>query len=345
LVLSETNYLNQSQQIILYTLQNAARTCNFAPFKDFMAKFTNTLRIICWAVLMLSAAFSADGQNANNPFELQPRIPETPSDSVEAIPVSTNPFDIVKEIQSGPTTATAGPGFRVKVEKKDKPLSAKEKETNYRRFLFVAILSMFIILTLIVTIFRILIEKIWKAFINDNLLNQLHREQSSGLAVAYLVLYILFFINSGLFAFLAARHFGIPISNSNLYSLLICIGGIAGFFIAKQFVLWLIGFVFPIGKEVDSYQFTIMIFNIVLGLFLVPVVLFIAYAPENLTGIVVWGAIGLLALIYLFLALRGLFIGNRFIAGNKFHFLLYLCAVEIAPLLVIYKLAMVHGGN
>jgi Domain of unknown function (DUF4271) len=310
-----------------------------------MAKFTNTLRIICWAVLMLSAAFSADGQNANNPFELQPRIPETPSDSVEAIPVSTNPFDIVKEIQSGPTTATAGPGFRVKVEKKDKPLSAKEKETNYRRFLFVAILSMFIILTLIVTIFRILIEKIWKAFINDNLLNQLHREQSSGLAVAYLVLYILFFINSGLFAFLAARHFGIPISNSNLYSLLICIGGIAGFFIAKQFVLWLIGFVFPIGKEVDSYQFTIMIFNIVLGLFLVPVVLFIAYAPENLTGIVVWGAIGLLTLIYLFLALRGLFIGNRFIAGNKFHFLLYLCAVEITPLLVIYKLAMVHGGN
>lgn len=293
---------------------------------------------------MLIATVVANGQNANNPFELQPRIPEEPVDSIDAIPVSTNPFDII-ELKPIDQVATSGPGFRVRVEKRDKPLSAKEKETNYRRFLFIAILSMFIILTLIVTIFRILIEKIWKAFINDNLLNQLHREQSSGLAVAYLVLYLLFFINGGLFAFLSARHFGIPISATSLYSLLICMGGIAGFFLAKHFVLWLVGFVFPIGKEVDSYQFTIMVFNIVLGLFLVPVVLFIAYAPQNLTGIVVWGALGLLGLIYLFLALRGLFIGNRFIAGNKFHFLLYLCAVEIAPLLVIYKLAMVHGGN
>jgi len=204
---------------------------------------------------------------------------------------------------------------------------------------------MFIILTLIVTIFRILIEKIWKAFINDNLLNQLHREQSSGLALAYLILYLLFFINAGLFAFLAARHFGITISLSNVYSLFICMGGIAGYFVAKHFVLWLAGFIFPISKEVDSYQFTIMIFNIVIGLLLVPVVLFIGYAPESTTEIVVYAALAILGAIYLFLYLRGLFIANRFIANNKFHFLLYLCAVEIAPILAILKIATAYGGS
>ncbi|MCU0346693.1 MAG: DUF4271 domain-containing protein [Saprospiraceae bacterium] len=308
-----------------------------------MANITLLHRLIVGAALLLLASIATVGQDAANPFELQPRLPDPAADSVAAIPVSTNPFDIINIRPPGQQGRV--PGLHIPAQKKVKVQSAKEKETNYRRFLFVSILVMFIILTLIVTIFRILIEKIWKAFINDNLLNQLHREQSSGLALAYLVLYLLFFINAGLFAFLAARHFGITISTSNLYSLLLCMGGVAGFFVAKHFVLWLVGFVFPISKEVDSYQFTIMIFNIVIGLILVPIILFIAYAPQSTTGLVVNGAFGLLGLIYLFLALRGLFIGNRFIADNKFHFLLYLCAVEIAPLLVIYKIAMFYGGS
>ncbi len=302
-----------------------------------------TTRLIAASLLVLCGV-GANGQSTASPFDLNPRLQTAAAeDSIEAVPVSANPFDIVKGRSTG--QATKGPGFQIRPEKNVKPLTTKEKETNYRRFLFVSILIMFIILTLIVTIFRILIEKIWKAFLNDNLLNQLHREQSSGLALAYAMLYLLFFINGGLFAFLTARHFGISISSSNLYSLLMCMGGLAGFFVAKHFVLWLAGFIFPIGKEVDSYQFTIMIFNIVVGLFLVPVVLFIAYAPQSTTGIVVYGALGLLGLIYLFLALRGLFIANRFIVGNRFHFLLYLCAVEIAPLLAIYKIALTYGSN
>lgn len=311
-----------------------------------MAKISCIKQILIGAVLALFGAMAANGQSTASPFDLLPRIKATvPADSVVSIAVSSNPFDIVKVRSFDQQPSGPQKGFRLRVDKKDKPLTAKEKETNYRRFLFVSILTMFIFLTLIVTIFRILIEKIWKAFLNDNLLNQLHREQSSGLVLAYLILYLLFFINGGLFAFLAARYFDINISGSNFYALLICIGCLAGFFVAKHFVLWLMGFVFPVSKEVDSYQFTIMIFNIVLGLLLVPIVLFIGYAPESTVGVVVYGALGLLGLTYLFLSLRGLFIANRFIAENKFHFLLYLCAVEISPLLVIYKIATAYGGN
>lgn len=309
-----------------------------------MANFIHIKRLLFAATLWCLLGLDANGQETSSPFDLAPRLEVAArQDSAEVIPVSTNPFDIVA-VPSG-SQPVKGPGFQIRSEKNTKPLTAKEKETNYRRFLFVSILIMFIILTLIVTIFRILIEKIWKAFLNDNLLNQLHREQSSGLALAYVILYVLFFINAGLFAFLAARQFGIYISASNLYALLLCIGGIAVFFVVKHFVLWLAGFIFPIGKEVDSYQFTIMIFNIIIGLFLVPVVLFIAYAPQTTTEVVVYGAIGVLGLTYLFLYLRGLFIANRFIAGNKFHFLLYLCAVEIAPILAILKIATAYGGS
>ena len=78
---------------------------------------------------------------------------------------------------------------------------------------------------------------------------------------------------------------------------------------------------------------------------LVPIILIVAYAPRDVSQVVLYGALGLLVLTYLFLSLRGLFIGNRFIAPNKFHFLLYLCVVETAPLLIIYKMVATQWGK
>jgi hypothetical protein len=308
-----------------------------------MANFTMVRKLSFLVLMLLGGLPFVLAQNATaSPFDLIPRIvsPVNP-DSLVAIAVSSNPFDILK------THALNRPqienkGFRV--ERQEKRLTAKEKESNYRRFLFVTILVMLIVLTLVVTIFRILIEKIWKAFINDNLLNQLQREQGSGLTLAYVILYLLFFLNAGIFSFLAARHFGLTLSDSSMVALFICIGAIAGFFLTKHLILQLISSIFPVGKEAGSYQFTILIFNITLGFFLVPLVLFIAYAPQDMSGYVIKGTFVLLALTYLFLSLRGLFIANRFLAWYKFHFLLYLCTVELAPLLVIIKLVTSHGG-
>ena len=308
-----------------------------------MANITSLQKLLFCLLLALSGLQTVRGQNTASPFDLIPRI-VTVADldsSAVAITTSSNPFDIVK-LRPLNRPVEQNRGFRV--EKQAKPLTAREKESNYRRFLFVTILVMLIILTLVVTIFRILIEKVWKAFYNDNLLNQLLREQSSGITLAYTVLYALFFLNAGIFAFLSARHFNIPLGGSNLTSLLLCMGGIAGFLLIKHFVLYLAGSVFPIEKEITAYQFTIMIFNITIGFFLVPLILFIAYAPKDMTEYVIYGTLSLLVLAYLFLSMRGLFIASRFLAWHKFHFLLYLCTVELAPLLVIIKLVTSSGN-
>ena len=78
------------------------------------------------------------------------------------------------------------------------------------------------------------------------------------------------------------------------------------------------------------------------GIFLVPMVLFTAYAPAGIKIYIIYLALALLFVVLMFKALRGLFIANRFFAWHKFHFFLYLCAVEIAPLLVTFKLLNVY---
>ena len=284
----------------------------------------------------------AGAQNTVTPFDLLPRVQTASPDDSIAIAVSSNPFDIVKVRPQFRQEAVAGPGFRV--ERPTKQLTAKEKEDVYRRFIFITILAMMIVLTLVVTLFRILIAKIWQAFLNDNLLNQLLREQSAGVDLAYTLLYAMFCVNAGIFAFLACRYFEVEIARSNVGGLFLLIGGVSGFFLFKHLLLQLVGFVFPIKKEMATYRFTIMIFNIVLGLFLAFAVLFMAYSPEEMKKYLLFGTFGLIALTYLFRNLRGMFIATRFLLGHKFHFLLYLCAVEIAPVAIILKLLMLQGG-
>jgi len=291
-------------------------------------------------LLALSAMLQASAQPPSNPFDLLPRIVQT--DSQDSSALTGNPFDILSGQHMAQRTAQS-PGFTV--EKKQEPLTAKQKEENYNQFVFISVLAMLIFLTLIFTIFRILIEKIWMAFLNDNLLNQLLREQAAGVTVAYLLQYLMFCFNGGLFLFLFCRYFGIEISSSNGWALTLCVAGLAGFFLLKHLLLQIVGGIFPVKKEIASYNFTIVIFNLVAGFFLVPVILFVAYVPAAMTHYAIYAGLGLLLLTYLFRNLRGLFIANRFLAGHKFHFFLYLCAVEIAPFLIVVKLLLQQKGT
>jgi len=297
----------------------------------------NWLLFCC--LLMLSTMVRSGAQTAANPFDLLPRVVQ--NDLQDSTIQTDNPFDIVSERIDAPRAAQS-PGFTI--EKKREPLTAKEKEENFNQFVLISILAMFIFFTLAFMIFRILIEKIWMAFLNENLLNQLLREQAAGVTMAYLLLYLLFCFNGGLFLFLLCRYFGIVISSSNGWALTLCVTGLAGFFVLKHLLLQIVGGIFPVQKEMASYNFTIVIFNLIAGFFLFPIILFLAYLPAAMTHYALYAGIGLLLLTYVFRNLRGMFIANRFLAGHKFHFLLYLCAVEIAPFLVVVKLLLQQKG-
>lgn len=299
-------------------------------------------KILFGLLLCLSTLPSILGQSTASPFDIIPRIEsQNLEDSTITIVTSSNPFDLIK-INPANRQRTTSPSGGFQVIRKNKPLSAREKSAIFQRFLFIVILTMMVILTLVVTVFRLFIGKIWRAFLNDNLLSQLMREQTAGITIGYLILYLMFFINMGIFLFLLCKNFDIKITSTNLTSLMICIGGVAAFFTVRHLLLQIVRYVFPVDKEVSTYNFTIVVFNIVIGIILVPLILLIAYAPENITNFIIYTTLALIAIVLLFRTLRGLFIGSRFFAWHKFHFFLYLCTVEIAPVLVIAKLLNLH---
>lgn len=300
---------------------------------QYMQWFKNKIIFVALSLLPL---LQAVGQEGDNPFELKPRLslPALKEDSAVAAPTG-NPFDLV-----APTSATARPEPAIEPPQAapDKTSSPPSPMTSYRRFLLIANLTLLLSLTILVTLFRGQVAKAYRAFLNDNILSQLQREREAGGGTPYYFFYGLFLLNAGLFVFLLARHYGMDFSPNYWKGLMYCTGGVAGLFLAKHVILNFLAFVFPVKKEVRLYGFTIIIFSMMLGFFLVIANLFLAYAPEKASQLAIYGAYAGIGAAYLFRSLRGLFIANRFLLFHKFHFLLYICTVEIAPVLVLAKL-------
>lgn len=303
--------------------------------------------------LFLFLFFSSQlaAQNSNNPFEIVPRLDPVVLEATEkkkATGVPDNPFDMVRPssvVQPSPSPsppkAALPPKFVEETHQNAPVLLGDDK--SYRRFLFITVLVMLIVLTLLFTLFRLVISKAWQGFLNANILNQLYRERSLVTQAPYFILYSLFFLNAGIFAMLLTKYYNITIAQSNLGALALCVGGIGGFFLMRHAILSLVGYIFPVKKETGTYSFSLTIFNIIMGLMLVPMILLVAYSPDYLSQTLIPVFLFILLGIYFYLLLRGILLANRYVLLHKFHFLLYICAVEIAPLMIVIKWLSLEG--
>ncbi len=339
------------------------------PFRNLLPNMNGglfTKQLLLISLMLFSVLGFAIAQTEPNPFDLQHRIPKNqkPLNSEEA--AENNPFDIESRqvidtpniepeaakppVVENPFDINRVKSSKTREEAKTKTITQtppeleiiqKPKDTR-NRLLFWPILIMMIILALLVTLYRSLIGKIYRAFSNENILKLLQREQGVFISIPYLFLYALFFVSAGIFVFQLAIYYNtIPFEFSNL---MYCILAVTGFFLLKHLILKIIEIIFPIAKEIKQYSFTIIIFSIILGILLIPLNIFIAFTAESLTFTGIILAFLTIAAVYLFRSLRGIFIGSKFLAFHKFHFFMYLCAVEIAPVIILVKILMT-GAN
>ena len=287
------------------------------------------LLLLLWAVWP-TAGLTQDGRN---PFELIPRLdPKEASAAVDDLSRTRgtgNPFDLLVAPEKTPALL---PGVE---PARRAPL---DREERFRRFFFVATVVFLLLLASLLTLFRGYFQKTLRAFLSDNMLNQAQRDQESGRSLPFLLFYGFFFLNAGLYLYLLTAHYGYQPAAAPFSGFLICLAAVTLLFLAKHILLSLIGFIFPVQKEARIYSFMIVIFSIILGILLLPLNLLIVYGPEDLAGPLVLISFGLIATVYLFRSLRALFMAGQYLAFHTFHFLLYICTVEIAPVAVIIKL-------
>ncbi len=224
-------------------------------------------------------------------------------------------------------------------------LSDQLSEFNYQidnRILFGFSIGLLLLLGALLTINRSLIRKAYRAIANDNYLRFLYREYKS-MPWMYWLFYLYFVLTIGFFLYLFAHYVGYDPPEGIMF-LLGSIVVVAAVYLVRHFSLQLLSILFPVEKEAHLYSFVTMLLNILLGIIITPVNLVIAFGPPSLTQYMVWLGAGIILSIYLFRQLKGIFISGRFLYQYQFHFFLYLCTAEIAPLIIIVKLALSKLG-
>jgi len=117
-----------------------------------------------------------------------------------------------------------------------------------------------------------------------------------------------------------------------------CAGGVAIIYAGKFLLLKFFGWVFQQPTVTDTYIFVVFSNNKILGISLLPFTILIAFTYGGINAAAVTLSIILIVFLFLYRYFLSYISINQGIRINFFHFLLYLAAFEILPLLLINKL-------
>lgn len=298
--------------------------------------------------LLLSMQVDMLGQN---PFDITTRIKQTTVEAeVDTIPstVSNNPFDIDRSTDvdaTAPAQNQDSPSKRKGILPtwKNNTNSATPSQSN--QLFWITLLSL-LPLTLFFLLFRSYFTKAYSVFQSSKLLVPTLRETNSNTIIPFNLWFVVFLINGGIFLTLLCHHFGFAFSQNNLFlDCLLFIGMLSLYMTTKFILLFLIGTIFPLTKEIQQYRFLVLLFSIVIGVSLTPLNLVLTYAPSQLSIPVVIISLLFVLFFYLLRAFRGTLIAGKLWSLHRFHFLLYICAIELAPVFILLKFTLNYSYN
>lgn len=221
-------------------------------------------------------------------------------------------------------------------------LVVERRKTVSREGIFYFILALILYIALMRLFFSKYMSTMFTLFFRATLRQQQLREQMLQSPLPALLMNIYFVIvTAAYFAFMSSYtdfHLGSTWWSNFLYAALL----VSGIYIGKFIVLNICGWIFGIRQVTDTYIFIVFLTNKMIGILLLPFVILIAFPnAEFLPSVIILSYIMLGAmLLYRFvISFRPV---RAEIKLNRLHFFLYLCAFEIAPLLLIYRVLLAY---
>lgn len=154
---------------------------------------------------------------------------------------------------------------------------------------------------------------------------------------AFMVMNAVFFINTGLFIYLAAKNFKLnPINVQGIKMFFFFTGFILAVFLLRYIISKITGYVTMAQKLMSEQLYNIFIYAKVTGLLLLPFLIIIPYTNNYVTNIAIFAGAGLIVLMYILGIIRGIKIFTLEKVSLLYLFL-YLCTFEFVPILVFLK--------
>ncbi len=206
------------------------------------------------------------------------------------------------------------------------------------------IIYVFLFITLIYVVIRNAYSKtlsvVFQAYWNDRAISQFTRDDNFFKLRNTVLYFILFATVYGLLIKVFLNSLDVQL-RSNAYDEYVFITlFVMAFYAAKFLLMKLSGYVFSIQKLMSGYLSVISISNFIYAIFLIPMLILHYYLADNYA---VW-VFYLIMISFCFNTVYKYLRTANFIINNfqfpKFYLFLYLCTLEIMPLLIIYKVVL-----
>ncbi len=221
---------------------------------------------------------------------------------------------------------------------KQKPiyLVINERIKTSKDEMFYILLAIIFFLALIKLGFSRYFNNIFHQLFQPSFRQKQTREQLSQNNFPSLLLNLFFILTGGAFIALVMQYynliksdFAITITYSTTILLLLYIG--------KFLLLTFAGWVFNAKEATETYIFIVFLINKILGIILLPITFILAFSTTGIVTVTLTLAFMVILLLFIYRYAAALGPVRKEIKISILHFILYVLAFEIIPLLLIYK--------
>lgn len=215
----------------------------------------------------------------------------------------------------------------------------KEGQLRHTRstWIIFAIIALLLHTAIFNLLFNSELLSILQSFYTKQILNQTEKESYWINPQTFIGMLLLFSFSAGLVIFLIASYYQTYLSLSGFQLFMVASIIVCALFLVKFLILKFIGYVFEINKLVSQYLAIINLTYFNISFLLLAVSICLSLLPTAFIPILLFITIIIIAIIFIWQYL----INSINVISNfqfqKFYLFIYLCALEISPVLILIK--------
>ncbi len=170
------------------------------------------------------------------------------------------------------------------------------------------------------------------------------REQLSQNNFPSLLLNLFFILSGGAFIALVMQYYNLTKSDFTT-TLAYCTAILLFLYVSKFLLLSFAGWVFNAKEATETYIFIVFLINKILGIILLPITFIIAFSSTEIVTFSLTLAFMLVFILFIYRYIASFGPVRKEIKMSILHFIFYILAFEIIPLLLIYKTLGIYLGK
>jgi len=214
-----------------------------------------------------------------------------------------------------------------------------ERDQKSNDMSFYLLLFLFLFLGILKILFSKYFTNLIKVFFNSSLRQSQLTDQLLQEKLPSLFFNFFFVIVSGIYIFYLLVSF--EIYTFNRYDIMLyCMLLVMIVYLTKFLILEILGWITGYKRDVKNYIFVVFLINKILAICLLPLIVVVTFASQPIRDGALVISYFVIGFMFVLRYLRGFSVMHQTLKVSKFHFFLYIIAIELMPIFLIYRLVL-----